>query len=231
MKTPVPRHSPVHDALERLAPRWGTLHGMPVALDFGRPEAEAEAVKTLALCDVTALPRVTVKGPGAERWLRDQGLAAPSDVYGVLPAGKDGRVARTGAAEFFLEGGVSGAAWPEPPRGGKETPGVLPVLRQDAAFLLAGARAREVMLETCGCDFSSHEPRMTYSRVAGVSCAILPGEEGGRRVFRIWCDSSYGTYLWDTLLEIVREKGGDAAGLAALYGRAVDGAPVTEERP
>jgi hypothetical protein len=30
-------------------------------------------------------------------------------------------------------------------------------------------------------------------------------------------DGSFGAYLWDTLLEIVRELGGDAVGLSAFF--------------
>jgi len=214
------RHSPIHDAVDQLKPRWGKLRDMPVALDFGRPDGEAEGVKTLALCDLSALPRLTVKGPAAEAWLRDQGLSLPAVVYGVLPAGRDGLIARTGGAEFFLEDGISGNVVASLPKAG---PGTYRVLRQDAALLLTGARANEVLLETCGVDFSSHEPTMVYSRVAGVSCAILPQ----RKAFRFWCDGSYGPYLWETLLEIVRDKGGDAAGWAAVFGPAV---PMEEAR-
>lgn len=220
--TAVPRHSPVHDALERLQPRWGKVHDMPVALDFGRPDREAEGVKTLALCDVSALPRLTVKGPGAESCLKERGLSVPSGICDVLRAEGDGLIARTGGSEFFLEDGVSGNLVASLAKTG---PGAFRVPRQDAALLLAGARANEVMLETCGVDFSPHEPRMVFSRVAGVSCAILPGETNGVRSFRLWCDGSYGPYLWETLLEIVRDKGGGAAGLAAAFGPAV----LTEE--
>jgi hypothetical protein len=34
--------------------------------------------------------------------------------------------------------------------------------------------------------------------------------------FRFWLDPSYGSYLWETLLEIVRDQGGDAIGFDAL---------------
>jgi sarcosine oxidase subunit gamma len=211
------RHSPVHEALEHLKPRWGKLHEMPVALDFGRPADEAAATKTLALCDLSALPRVTIKGAGAEAWLRGQGVDVPTGVYEVLRAGGS-FIARTGSAEFLIEDGVPGRIVQGLAQAsGGEKPEVYRVLREDAAMLLAGSRANDVMLETCGVDFSSHEFRMVYSRVAGVSCAILPDVVNGVRAFRIWCDASYGPYLWETLLEIVKEKGGGAVGLAAVF--------------
>ena len=35
--------------------------------------------------------------------------------------------------------------------------------------------------------------------------------------YRIWCDGTYGAYLWDTLLEIAIELGGGAVGLTAVW--------------
>ena len=35
--------------------------------------------------------------------------------------------------------------------------------------------------------------------------------------FQIWCDPSYGPYLWETLLEIVREKGGGPVGMSSVF--------------
>jgi sarcosine oxidase subunit gamma len=197
---------------------------MPVALDFGRPDGEAEGLRTLGLCDLSALPRLALKGPGAEAWLREQGLNVPAGIYDVLPAGRDGLIARTGGTEFFLEDGVSGNVVAGLPKPG---PGVARVPRQDGAFLLGGARANDVLLETCGVDFSAPAPRMAYSRVAGVSCAILPGETKGAVGFRLWCDPSYAAWLWETLLEIVGDKGGVAVGVAAVFGAAV----LMEEAP
>ena len=55
------------------------------------------------------------------------------------------------------------------------------------------------------------------TRVAGVSCMILPLQAEEAPAFRFWLDPSYGSYLWEALLEIVRDQGGDAIGLDALY--------------
>ena len=39
------------------------------------------ALRTLGLCDLSALPRLGVKGPGAEGWLRGQRVEPPAAVY------------------------------------------------------------------------------------------------------------------------------------------------------
>jgi glycine cleavage system aminomethyltransferase T len=91
------------------------------------------------------------------------------------------------------------------------------VERQEAAFLLCGAKANHVLVETCGYDFRRPGNRVVMTRVAGVSCTVLPIEFAGIPMFRFWLDCSYAVYLWEALYEIVRDHGGDAVGMACLY--------------
>jgi hypothetical protein len=44
-----------------------------------------------------------------------------------------------------------------------------------------------------------------YTRIAGVSCGIIPFEESGQRLYRIWVDYTLAAYLWETLAEIAVE--------------------------
>jgi sarcosine oxidase subunit gamma len=53
--------------------------------------------------------------------------------------------------------------------------------------------------------------------MVGVSVLVLWHEQQGRPLFRIWCDGTFGPYLWQTLLEIAREAGGGAVGFSALF--------------
>jgi len=55
------------------------------------------------------------------------------------------------------------------------------------------------------------------TRIAGVSCAVLPLEVGGIPMFRLWLDCSYGVYLWEALYEIVRDHGGDVIGIGSVF--------------
>ena len=94
------------------------------------------------------------------------------------------------------------------------------MLRQDASFLLTGARAREVMLQVCGIDFDSVDygaRPLFLTRVAVISAVVLPWVEEGTRGFRLWCSYPYGLYLWEELNEIVGEFGGGVVGLSAVY--------------
>jgi len=205
---------------------------MPVPLDFGDPAAEREQAETLALCDVSALPRVTLKGPGAQTFLTEQGLPGLGEIYEWRPLAGGGLIVRTGAAEYSLEDGPGGDLLTrldkaiENRKAKSENP-VYRALRQDAAMLLPGRRAVEVLAQTCGYDFrgeagsqskiENQKSKMVMTRIAGVSCSVLPRQFNGIVAFQLWTDGSYGLYLWETLLEIVRELGGSVAGLSCFF--------------
>src|SRR5579862_3032108 len=166
--------SPVTDALEPLNPRWGEIAGMAVALDFGDIEAERRHAEVLALADVSALPRLTVKGPAAESLLR-RNLAVPDAIYETQPLPGDGLLVRTGSTEFFLEDGFAGEAVASVAKAiGRGGNGVYPVLRQDASFLLSGRRALEVLAQTSGVNFRETGTAFVMTRVAGVSASLFP---------------------------------------------------------
>jgi sarcosine oxidase subunit gamma len=218
------RRSPVHDAVERLAPEWGRIGSTPVALHFGDPEGEGTLKERLGLCDVSALKRFGVKGPNAHRWLGDRGVEVPelANSWSTLSDGR-GLVARLGRSEFLVEDGPDGSITEELGDSmNSGARGIYPVVRQDAAFALTGERAGEVMLQVCGVDFGAldYEARpVVLTRVAVISAVVLPRVEGETRTFRIWCSSPYGIYLWEELRKIVEEFGGGVVGLSAVYGR------------
>jgi sarcosine oxidase subunit gamma len=210
---------------------------MPVALTFGGRTLEQEQglARTLGLCDVSALHRSVIKGPGAGSFLEARGVAQtlPAEVLRVLPLKSGGLIARTGRAEFFLED--------EPGERGRmdvvaqltesllsiPQPGVYTALRQDASFLLSGDRAPAVLLQTCGFDFRqlgfrpSPSPdratMMVMTRVAGVSTWVLHRTINGTAVYQLWADGTFGPYLWETLLKVTRESDGDAVGLSVFF--------------
>ena len=97
---------------------------------------------------------------------------------------------------------------------------LVPVVREDATLLLCGLRALDLLAQCCGYDFSrSPSARLVYTRIAGVSCGILPQQVGGNPVYRIWFDPSYAIYLWETLAEIADGLGGGAVDAAAIFAK------------
>ena len=214
------RRSPVHDCLQELNPEWVEIHNMKVPLRFKDAATETQLKTELSLCDLSCLPKMSVKGPESLAWLAQAGILVPESVYDHRSMEDGGLVIRTDRQEVFLEDGPASHRVSEFERElSSHTSGVYLVRRQDASFQLTGARSNAVLRETCGVDFSQPPDAVVMTRVAGVSCMILPLQAEEAPSFRFWLDPSYGSYLWEALLEIVRDQGGDAIGLGAFIPR------------
>jgi len=212
------RRSPVHDCLEELNPVWAEIHSMKVPLRFKDLVNETQLKTELSLCDLSCLPKMSVKGPESLAWLAQAGIPVPENVYEHCSLEDGSLVIRTDRQEVFLEDGPASDRVSELERELTSHPlGVYLVRRQDASFLLTGVRSNAVLRETCGVDFSQPPDAVVMTRVAGVSCMVLSLQAEESPAFRFWLDPSYGSYLWEALLEIVHDQGGDAIGLAALY--------------
>ncbi|MDD3353007.1 hypothetical protein [Zoogloea sp.] len=174
------------------------------------PAAQPAAAARLGLADVSLTARYGCKGPGTVAWLQDAGLPIPPQPNSWLPLDGGGLIARLGFTEFLVEGPdalIAGLA--ATPRG----PGVYPVLRQDAALILGGSRLEELLRQTCNVNFRPLDPAdrpVVLTSMVGVGVTVIPELRNGQPAVRIWCDGTYGHYLWETLLGIASELGGGA---------------------
>ena len=88
-----------------------------------------------------------------------------------------------------------------------------PVLRQDAALIVGGSRLEELLRQTCNVNFRPLDPAdrpVVLTSMVGVGVTVIPEVRKGLPAARIWCDGTYGHYLWETLLGIAVELGGGA---------------------
>jgi len=214
------RQSPLHDALLALHPVWETIHGMPAPLRL----PGNGATLPLALSDASCLPRMGVKGPQAEQWLRSQGLEVPLGVNAWTRGSDDMLVARLSRSEFFLEDRMGGTSVERLSAVLRPAPGVYPVTRQDAALVLTGASVNDILVQTCSVDFQAwrlEQQTVVMTSMVGVSVLVLWYPLKAQPCYRIWCDGTFGPYLWETLLEIAGELGGGATGLERLFPQVV----------
>jgi sarcosine oxidase subunit gamma len=167
-----------------------------------------------------ALPqrRVGVKGPGAAEALKQLRLAVPARPNCWAPMRDQDRddswnvVGRLGVTEFFLEerGEAAGVAALEQLLAG-DFAGAYPVLREDRALVLGGERVDDVLAQVCNVNFSALDVAqrpVVMTLMVGVGVLVLPQDHPDGAVYRIWCDPSFGTYLWERLEEIVQKMPG-----------------------
>lgn len=209
------RISPLHERLASLRPTWGELNGMSMPTAYeGSP---ATGSPTLILADASPLQRAGLKGPGAAAWLNARGVSVPPRANAWSPLNGGGLVARLGRTEFLIEDGASDSVAVElRTHLAASAPGVYPVLRQDASLVLRGPLVHELFAQTCNVHFAAIPPEeraATMTMMVGVAVTVIDTPLDDKPTYRIWCDGTFGIYLWDTLLEIVRELGGRPAAL------------------
>lgn len=168
---------------------------------------------------VSERPRFGCKGPMAEAWLRELTLEAPPDANTWTCRTGDGvLVARLATSEFLVEA-MAGDKDPARSRVAETArllldprqrrANLVPVLRQDTVLELSGARANDLLVETCNVNFvplarsaqSSGGPVLLTSMI-GVGVTVIVRRAGGDVTYTIWCDPSFDHYFWSTLAEI-----------------------------
>ncbi|BBP00978.1 methylglutamate dehydrogenase [Sulfuriferula nivalis] len=211
------RKSPVHHVLAKQQPDWDLCNDMPTVLLFNHDDKERSSI--LGIADLSCLWRHGLKGPRSVEWLEAQNIAVPAvNSWSTLVDG--GLIARLGQTEFMLEDGLAGNTARRIQNLLADRPdGIYPVLRQDAAFALTGAALQQLLRQTCSFNFMGLDVAtrpLVMTTMVGVPITILPQESPDGVRYRLWCDGTYGEYLWCTLLEIAHELGGGAVGLNSI---------------
>lgn len=169
---------------------------------------QAEAAAVLGIADVSLDVRCGCKGPGTVAWLDSLDVPVPEKFNSWLPLGEGGRIARLGMTEFLIEGD---AAVVERLTKTPRAAGVYPVQHEDAALMLGGVRVNELLRQTCNVNFAAlnlADRPVVLTSLIGVGVTVLPEQTAKGLIYRIWCDGSYGRYLFETLHDIAHELGG-----------------------
>ncbi|MFM9912890.1 MAG: sarcosine oxidase subunit gamma [Methylophilaceae bacterium] len=213
--------TPVAYALKGLSFSMGALNGMEVAMHFDDEATEVRHKQTLGVCDVSCLSRFAIKGAGAAQWLEANKVIIPATANSWNQQASGALVLRLGNSEFLLEdppGGNLCTALHAAEKATKQ--GLYQVERCDAALLLSGSLVSKLLAELCALDLREKaldEHALLMTQVAGISATIIRQNLQGEPVYRLWCDGTYGAFMWDTMLEIAVEHGGGAVGLSSHY--------------
>ncbi len=208
------RISPNHDRIQSLNGTWRDINGMPSLVSIPGDEQTAAY---LGIADLSFLTRFGVKGAGAAAWLESRDLKVPdrANTWCSLPDG--GIIARLGLTEFLIEDSLHSSFALRLAEACQHVPDrVYPVLRQDAAIVLCGTAISNLLQQTCSVHFQSFsldQHPVILTLMVGVSVTIIPIAPDQ---YRIWCDGTFGAYLWETLGAIVQELGGGVVGVDRL---------------
>lgn len=218
--------SPAHDAVQTAGGTFGEHAGVTVVRDFGDPTGEAAVARRLGLADLSPLPRVGFRGPGAREWLTAQGVDLP-DAPNRARIQPDGAIAVTRSwTEALVLGSIQGAdslcARLEAGASDAYRARAYPLPRFDGLFwfALTGASAAECLAKVCGVDM--RETAFAVGSVAQTSLARLTAvivrlDAGSTPLFHLLGDSASAEYAWTSLLDAMQEFDGGPVGLRALH--------------
>jgi sarcosine oxidase subunit gamma len=213
--------SPVSHVQRYLAPKIGVLHEMEVALEFGGGALEDAHKRTLGICDVSCFPRCGIKGTNVLQWLSEQKIEIPAQPNSWIQHPNGTLVLRLGGSEFLIEEPNGSQLCEQLKIANRERPyGVFKVQRADTALLLSGTEVTNLFSEVCSIDLRGQaldDNRLVMTQVAGISATLIRQTLNGEPVYRLWCDGTFGAYMWETLLEIAQELGGGAVGLSRHF--------------
>ena len=209
--------SPVAHAQLRESAKWEVITGMNTVVEFASATIEESRKKILGVADVSCLTRFGVKGPNATQWLVDRGIAIPTNPNAWTLCEQKTLVLRLGSSEFLIEDQLGGSACNRLSSDRARVTSVYKVPRADAAFIVSGSQTLNLFSEICSLDLrekSLASKDLVMTQIAGISATLIRQTLNGEPVYRIWCDGTYGPYMWEVLLEIATELGGGAVGLS-----------------
>ena len=218
--------SPLYRQLAELGAEFAEVSGTACAMSFGEDlEAEVEQANSLAICDLSALPRAGFKGREAQSWPAAQGLVISPDNNMSILQDDGSLVARLADSEVLIlsdlacESGLCAAiteAWSPDP-----DPGVYPVPRADTNcwFMLSGGHADAMFAKICGVDLRPHKfPHLAIAQtsIARLNGIVIRADAGDTLAYHLLTDSASAGFIWTCLLDAMEEWGGVPVGLNAL---------------
>lgn len=178
----------------------------------------------LALIDLSPLPRWGFKGREVMPWLASRGVAAPAVNNHARTLDDGSLIARLADTEALLLCDPLAPrilVLPDPESG---TP-CYSVPRRDSHcwFMLTGRLAEPCLRKLCGVDLRPErfpDLAVAQTSVARLSAILIRQDRCGTTAFHLLADSASAVYLWDVLIDAMREFNGAPGGLRAL--RALD---------
>ena len=182
----------------------------PVVQHYPSPGAGGDLTLSDASATTKWLVRAGADGPTADR------LGAPFGTSRVAPGGALVLGSRPG--EWIVVGTASDVAAAIAGLEEQEFCSALDWTHGRAMFRVTGSSAPRMLEKVCGLDWSDHmtpDGAVVSASVALVTCDIARNDRDGVRSYLIFCDRSFGQYLFDALIDAGNEFGLSVAAASA----------------
>lgn len=222
------RRSQLYRKQQKAGAEFAGLNGATVVKQFAADDAQQ--LKSLAMVDLSMLPRSGFKGRQAPQWLTQQGVDIPAAPNRATRQQDGSLVASLSVQEHLILSDLQVTA--DKPQQLENTWQMdadtacysLPRSDSHAWLLLTGEHLRDMLAKVCGIDFAAEEfanHQVAQTSVARLNSILIRDDvqlADGSTVlaFHLLCDVSSVEFMWDCLQDAMDEFGGKPAGLAAL---------------
>lgn len=192
---------------------------------YGDSVMEEKSLRSLALCDLSALSRWGCKGAGAPGWIESLNLELPQQPNKAVVQNNGGLIARLSMEEcLLLDDVASTSEWPRLIEGmcsGQIPERVYSLPRADShcCFALSGEHSSDTLAKVCAVDlrltkFANNDVAQTS--VARVNAIVIRADQNSVPCFYILSDLSSAEFLWTCLIDAMQEFDGHAVGFTAF---------------
>jgi len=219
----------VYRKLDSQTGKPGEINGYKVVLSITTPALEIEQARNLALCDLSALPRTGFKGQGTLEWLASENVTLPEKPNMAIQNSDGCLIAKLGLTEVLVLSDINAKSelpsllnknWVDHHAEAKEPHGlILPRQDSHACFSLSEENAAEMFSRICAIDlrpktFANH--MIAQTSIARIGSIIIRCDMGSNLNYFILVDSSLAEYLWDCLIDTMKEFDGNVIGYDAI---------------
>jgi hypothetical protein len=202
-----PRISPFEPIWRERAASVRRHFDMEVPRRLVGEEEERARLARVAIVDASAVPRTLVKGKGSADVLARSGWSVPATFFEPVLCDQWSFVARTGTAEYWVEGGRGLFAHRE------KTGGTVVLYpRQEGSLLLRGPMVKSLLSEAASIPIDLSSATLHLTMLMRVSCALLPRPGLAEAAVQVWVDPTYALYLGEELESLAKELGGGMVG-------------------
>ena len=187
-------------------------------LNNNRSQAERSG-----LLDLSVLPRFGYRGGSAVEHIESLNLPVPAKPNLAVESKQGALVLRLSQKEIWVLADIEtqGEGFTNLRQQQAPKKGCYALYNQDSHAWLAmtGANLAETMAKVCGVDLRAENfpiGAIAQTSVARVNVIVVHHKMNGVPCFSIFCDSAAAEYMWDSLLDAMKEFDGEVIGLSAL---------------